>query len=167
MLGTGGGPPRAPPSPAKAAVIEMFGESHAFNGVAGGVESGLFAPSNSTSALQKSWAEDAAAGALLCLQGAGDKEESSRAQQGEQGPPKKNKERRTAAPKRPSCSCSSGSWRRSWRRCRSWTLSWIKLLSFQRGHSPRGLGSDWSRRRLKYGLHVCRAVWINDRIFLE
>ena len=89
MLGTGGDLTRVPPSPARAAVIEMFGESHAFNGVAGRVESGLFAPSNSTSTLQKSGAEDAAAGALLCLQGAGDKEESSRAQQGEQGPPKK------------------------------------------------------------------------------
>ena len=64
MLKTGGGPPRPPPSPGKEAIIDMFGNTHAFNGVVDGVESAVFTPSQSSS-LRES--EDAAAGALLSL----------------------------------------------------------------------------------------------------
>ena len=62
MTGTGGGPPRAPPSPAKAAVIDLFKNSHAFNGVSQGVESTVFA-----SSLVPEEDENLAADALLVM----------------------------------------------------------------------------------------------------
>ena len=42
MNATGGGPPRPPPSPSKAIVMDMFKESHSFNGVISGIESQIF-----------------------------------------------------------------------------------------------------------------------------